>query len=119
MYAKPNELELAERVHPLLVLNDVNLLTYLDTRLAIRGQWYGYFELVLMASCYGIDVAVFMATSPIGGFSALEFLQSRHQNLEEFCLDRHNCPGALLYHHQYQRPLTPVANGHDYRLNHF
>ena len=69
-----------------------------------------------MASFYGIE---FMAMTPISRFSVLEFLQSRHQISEENRLDRNKCPIAYLYHHQDQRPLTPVAHGHDHRFNRF
>ena len=101
--AKSKGRELAERVYPLLVLNDIDLLTFLDARVAIRGQLCGY---------YGIDIVVFMATTSTSRFCALEFLQSRHQKLEEYRLDCNKCPGAYLYLHQYQRPLMPVAHGH-------
>lgn len=99
--------------------NEVDLHTYLDTKVAAMGVWCGYFEISLMGSYFGIDITVFMATQPISRFSASEFLNSRHQKLAEFRDDQNTCPHIYIYRHQYQRPLTPAERGHDYRLNQF
>ena len=107
-FAKTEGRDFTEQLYRLLVQNEVDLHTYLDTKVAAMGVWCRYFEISLMASYFGIDITVFLATQPISRINACEFLNSRHQKLAEFRVDQNTCPHIYIYHHQYQRPFTPV-----------